>query len=265
MQNTDGKFAYGIHGPNNSDFVSSIIEDVMETGEDITYKEWENDIRRAIDGLIDEVGEEDEKGWSDEKDYPEVIARYLWASDLIGRPDMNHALVQQLDMDRLDDCFSEDEIFDRIMEEVGDSLYDGEPHTYVKEVSGGLTLQVSPLGGAQHLWVIKSPWVTACEGCSPCSPCIPGGGDLDNPVGWFEQSEVRPGYWPGQNQKWAYCLPPGDFAAEDQLCPYLSVKLASDYPDLTPTIGDVLNHPDVEQLFGRWIETLKGEAYECLS
>lgn len=261
MQNTDGKFAYGIHGPNHNDAVSSVIEDVMETGEDLTYKEWESDLRKDISSMLDDIGDEHDKAWSDEKDFPAVIAQHMWSANVIGSANPSNPLVQRLDMDRLEDCFSEDEIFDRIMQEVGDSLYDGEPHVYLKETEG-VTLQVSPLGGAQHLWVIKSPWVTACEGCSPC---IPGGGDLDTPVGWFEHGETRPGYWPGQNQKWAYCLPSEWFTEQGHQVPYHSVKLASEYPDLVPTIADVLNHPEVSELFGRWVETLKGEAYECLS
>lgn len=41
----------------------------------------------------------------------------------------------------------------------------------------GVHYRTSWLGGAQHLWVFRSPVLTKCR---PCSPCVPGAGDLDS-------------------------------------------------------------------------------------
>jgi hypothetical protein len=55
----------------------------------------------------------------------------------------------------------------------------------------GVHYRTSWLGGAQHLWVFRSPVLTKCR---PCSPCVPGAGDLDSvgdylaygvPVDWL--------------------------------------------------------------------------------
>lgn len=54
----------------------------------------------------------------------------------------------------------------------------------------GVTYQTTWLGGAQMLYVFKSPVVTLCR---PCSPCVPNAGDLDS-VGSYEAYGV-PSSW----------------------------------------------------------------------
>jgi hypothetical protein len=70
----------------------------------------------------------------------------------------------------------------------------------------GVTYRTTWLGGAQMLYVFKSPVLTKC---SPCSPCVPNAGDLDSvgdylaygvPVDWLDTQYVHErigdaGYW----------------------------------------------------------------------
>lgn len=71
-------------------------------------------------------------------------------------------------------------------------------YDYVDE-RRGVALTTGYLGGAPHIWVVDSPYVTEAR---ECSLCIPGGGDLDSPCR------------PGEGFDFL-CLPPDEYEACD--------------------------------------------------
>ena len=56
--------------------------------------------------------------------------------------------------------------------------YDGDEEQYRLETDG-MILELSYLGGAPLVWVLKSPHKRSVR---ECSPCCPNAGDLDSPV-----------------------------------------------------------------------------------
>lgn len=74
------------------------------------------------------------------------------------------------DEDDFDDAFGE------ALEAFNDS-YEGEEESYRLE-KDGLELELSYLGGAPLVWVLKSPRTARVR---LCSPCCPNAGDLNSP------------------------------------------------------------------------------------
>jgi hypothetical protein len=86
--------------------------------------------------------------------------------------------------DDLDDAL--DEALDGFNED-----YTGEEETYRLE-KDGLELELSYLGGAPMVWVLKSPHTARVR---LCSPCVPNAGDLGSPDEGGVEAYTLPPEW----------------------------------------------------------------------
>lgn len=235
--------AYGIHGPNSSRTVSELVETITIEGTDETYNEAIDEIKTKLRNWLDDPSGIAEYTGVDhycpgedsivDGAFYDFIAEALKAADVISFQDQrpqegsDAGLIEALgDVYDGEDGWKWDEVFDLAIDHLNDdaAFYD-EPHTYTYEQSVTLDdgteeqvkLMVSPLGGAQLLWVMDSPYITPC---ASCSPCIPGAGDNDSPQGFFDPRDERPGAYDPANGKYAHCLPPKWFADNDEDTPY---------------------------------------------
>jgi hypothetical protein len=239
--------AYGIHGPHEPGLIQELIEEATISGIDVTYNEAVDEIKSKVKDLLDDSdGIEEFTGdanYSVGEDsitdglFLDFIAEALKCADVISfqdkRPtegtdaDLLLAVLEQYDSEEGWDWTG---VHDVVLEYVNDQgwLYDGEPHTYthiqsVKLADGtehDVKMMVSPIGGAQQLWVLDSPYITPCTGCSPCCP---GAGDLDAPSTFFDPRDERPGRYDPANGKYAHCLPPEWFKDAGDPVPYEEV------------------------------------------
>lgn len=236
--------AFGIHQANGSDTITSLCEDIFTQGTDVTYNEAVNEIKAKVKDLLDDpTGIAEYTGVDpytpgedtiiDEAFY-DFIAESLKCADIISfdkeRPKEgdDYNLIEALgDAYDSEDGWDWEEVNDLVIEFVNDQdfLQDGEPHTHTHSVEIELadgtkhevSLMLSPLGGAQLLWVMDSPYITPC---ASCSPCIPGAGDLDSPTGFFNPEDERFGAYDPAAGKYAHCLPPEWFKDSEDPIPY---------------------------------------------
>jgi hypothetical protein len=79
------------------------------------------------------------------------------------------------------------------IQEFWDGYY-GEEEEY-RIQTDTMILELSYLGGAPLVWVIKSPHTRMVQ---PCSPCCPGAGDLDSGEGSILAYDLPPEWYPDE-------------------------------------------------------------------
>lgn len=206
-------FAYGLHQTNTHDLFPEILDDIMTSGTNVSYEEWQQSTRETMQKWLEDIditeGEVDING---------EIADALCSAGVVFKPlsHRDHLLIAEI-RENLNEEGEWD--FDAVMGLVfAATEYEGDEDTYTyRDEDDDVELMASTLGGAYLIWVTKSPFVTPCQGCSPC---IPGGGDLDSPEPYFPASASRPGKYEPSSRKWAFCLPPKWFEGSDAPCPY---------------------------------------------
>lgn len=108
-----------------------------------------------------------ENAWQEYKAQKEREYEAMMEEKRIARREIDGGTLSEDD----DPPFDEDEAKDEF-----NDVYIGEEEVYAGERLG-VHYQTSWLGGAQHLYIFKSPVLTKCR---PCSPCVPNAGDLDS-------------------------------------------------------------------------------------
>ena len=189
--------AYGIHATHTGGLITELADDIMTMGTDVTYQEATAEIlSKAKDWLDDRDAIKDytapdpyEPGEDSIIDglFYDFIAEALKAADVISFTDKRPTEGTDAGLVELvagcfdaESGFDFEEVNDHILTHVNDMGYlqDGEPHTYTYEQSVKLEdgtekpvkMMLSPLGGAQLLWVMESPFMTPCDGLQPLHP-----------------------------------------------------------------------------------------------
>lgn len=163
--NPETGIPYGVALANN---YPDLYETITEKGTNLSYEAWNTQISDKI--VMSLIGQ-----------YPYTDLREIPELQIIEDSDL-YNIVQEYQEQREQHNFRvSDFVNDWIISEHGceiDSCYsdDEEEYAYVDESFNMFMLRY--IGGAAHIWVIKSDRIVSCR---ECSPCIPNAGDLDSP------------------------------------------------------------------------------------
>ena len=206
--NTRLGIPFGVHQCNAHSLFMELADDIMQQGTDCTHEEMCDDLRTKVRNWLEDID-------TDDGGLVQQVSDALQAADVISsyRNEQDRRLIQDV-AEVYQDNEGEwdwDQVMDLVLNHVNDSWAYDEPHTYTHTIEG-VQLMLSPLGGAQLLWVMDSTHATYCR---PCSPCVPGAGDLDSPDD--EDSGCL-----------ALCLPPEWFTDAEEPCPYRTTIAVDD-------------------------------------
>ena len=115
---------------------------------------------------------------------------------------------------RADNPDAEEGDEDDALQDFWDDYYCNDEELYRLETDG-MILEISYLGGAAMVWVLKSPHTRMVR---ECSPCCPNAGDLDSGEGGVVAYDLPP-EWYGKEE--ACC---GDKDSEDGTCSCYSMQ-----------------------------------------
>jgi hypothetical protein len=186
--NTTTGIRYGVIAANN---VPYLFDDILMNGTDNRYNAYRNELRIELETTFDDAFNDYAVNGGD---VTPIQAACDAVNDYLNREGCDYRL-DSADFDD-DDDFDVDPILDELLE-CYETDSDGYDYSYECD---GYHYELSSLGGAGIIFVIKSPFVAVCK---QCSPCCPNAGDLDNIVQTFAEGYL------------AYCVDPNDINPDD--------------------------------------------------